>query len=392
MRVLQERKELLAKFDSWSKLSGEVRVTASEIQRYEQRVSEHAVSLGIEADMTESQEARLWAALSNARTSQTRHDQLTSQVRAARTDLEIATKEAIAAKEAMNELMRLSDLDAPEDLEPLLANLEKRTTIQSQIVSYRNILSGLARGQGLDEFIAIVQSENADDLPRRKALLKMNEEKSKAELQEIESMLGELSRQKKELEKAGDAAADFRQQAESEAATLKRDACRFIRLRLAAHFLRNQIERFREENQGPLLEKSGKVFRQMTRNAFEGLAAEFNDKDIPVMVGRKANGANVPVDGMSDGSRDQLYLALRIAAMERYLEEHEPMPLILDDLLITFDNERTSAILPQLANLASRTQVFLFTHHEHLIDLCRDTLGDGQFTLHQLGTGTRNSL
>lgn len=122
----------------------------------------------------------------------------------------------------------------------------------------------------------------------------------------------------------------------------------------------------------------------MTRNAFEGLAAEFNDEDVPVMVGRKANGVNVPVEGMSDGSRDQLYLALRIAAMDRYLEEHEPMPLILDDLLITFDNERTRAILPQLANLATRTQVFLFTHHEHLIELCRETLGEGQFTLHEL--------
>lgn len=68
------------------------------------------------------------------------------------------------------------------------------------------------------------------------------------------------------------------------------------------------------------------------------------------------------------------------------MEEHEPMPLILDDLLITFDNERTTAILPQLANLAKRTQIFLFTHHEHLIDLCRDTLGEGQFTLHRLGS------
>ena len=87
---------------------------------------------------------------------------------------------------------------------------------------------------------------------------------------------------------------------------------------------------------------------------------------------------------MSEGTRDQLYLALRLAALERYLEEHEPMPLILDDLLITFDNERTKAILPQLAILAERTQVFLFTHHEHLVELCRQTLGEERFQLHRL--------
>jgi uncharacterized protein YhaN len=60
------------------------------------------------------------------------------------------------------------------------------------------------------------------------------------------------------------------------------------------------------------------------------------------------------------------------------------MPLILDDLLITFDNARSKAILPQLAALSKRTQVFVFTHHEHLIDLCRQTLGEGAFHLHQL--------
>ena len=57
---------------------------------------------------------------------------------------------------------------------------------------------------------------------------------------------------------------------------------------------------------------------------------------------------------------------LRLAALDRYLEEHEPMPLILDDLLITFDDERAIAILPQLAALAKRTQICLFTHHQHL--------------------------
>jgi uncharacterized protein YhaN len=89
---------------------------------------------------------------------------------------------------------------------------------------------------------------------------------------------------------------------------------------------------------------------------------------------------------MSDGTRDQLYLALRLAALDRYLEQHEPMPLILDDLLITCDNERAAAILPQLAALAQRTQIFLFTHHDHLVELCSQTLGKGAFHLHNLNT------
>ena len=39
----------------------------------------------------------------------------------------------------------------------------------------------------------------------------------------------------------------------------------------------------------------------------------------------------VDVTGLSDGTRDQLYLALRLASLEHYAAHGEPMPLILDD-------------------------------------------------------------
>ncbi|MEJ7593118.1 MAG: AAA family ATPase [Planctomycetaceae bacterium] len=386
LKLLQERKELLTKFDSWKQLSGEANAMVELIHRYEQSVSEKALALRIEADSTEGQATGLRNALTQARKSQTEHDQLVVQIQSAKADLTTAQREEALALRAMEELMQLSQLDAPAELEPLLANLEKRTAIQNQIDSLRETLSGLARGQSVEDFIARVQAENADELPQRKILLENNKADKTIKIQGVQAELMRLNNEKSRLEKAGDAAADFQQQAESVAAALKHDAARFVRLRLAAHFLRTQIERFREENQGPLLEKSGHVFRQMTRSAFDGLAAEFNQHDVPVMVGRRADGSNVPVEGMSEGSRDQLYLSLRLAAMDRYLEEHEPMPLILDDLLITFDNERTRAILPLLASLAGRTQVFLFTHHEHLVELCRDTMGEGQFSLHRLGS------
>ncbi len=390
LSLLRDRKELLRTFDSWKKLSSEAEATLRAIKQYEQIVREKAVALGIEADLTESQESGLWKALSQAREAQTMHDLLVSQIDEAKNELTKAKQAEKLALVAMEDLLRLCKLGDPEELEPLLANLEKQTKIKEQVDRLRETLSGLARGQDVDDFIARVQAENSDELPHRKTQLEKSKAEKKTALQTVHEVLIALKNEKDKLEQAGDAAADFRQQAESVAAKLKQDVSRFVRLRLAADLLQSQIERFRKENQGPLLEKSGQVFRQMTRQAFDGLAADFNEKDVPVLVGHRADESKVPVEGMSAGSRDQLYLALRLAAMDRYLEEYEPMPLILDDLLITFDNERTRAILPQLATLAKRTQVFLFTHHEHLVELCRETIGQGKFRLHQLGGDTSN--
>ena len=382
--LLQERAALIARFDQWKELSGEANKTHELIADYEKKVSERATTLRVEAETTESREAALWKVLSAARIAQTEHDQISSQIEDAKSQLTFARQEETDGSEILHGLMSLANISAVEELEPLLAALEKKTAIVERLENIRDTLGGLARGQSVEEFVRLVQAENADDISQRKARLEADLLEKKSEIQGVQAGLTELNRQRDEMAKAGDAAADLRQQAESELATLGRDAAQFMRLRLSAHFLRSQIEQFREQNQAPLLEKSGQVFRQITQGAFEGLAAEFNDQDVPVLAGRRPSGTTVPVEGMSEGTRDQLYLALRLAALERHLEEHEPMPLILDDLLITFDNDRTKAILPQLAALSKRTQIFLFTHHEHLVDLCRESLGEDAFQLHTL--------
>ncbi len=387
LTLLRERKELLIKFDQWQQLSQESRSKAEVIARYEQTVDQQAKSLRLLGDTTEARESALWKALSQARKAQERHDQLTEQIEETRNELTGSQGQVTQTEQALNDLLHLAGLATPGELEPLLAHLEQRAAVQVQIDNLRNTLSGLARGQAVDEFVAKVRAEDPDTLAARQPIATQEKAEKESALPAIREILFRLGSEKKTLEKAADTAADFRQQAESCAATLKQDADRFLRLRLATHLLEAQIERFRKENQGPLLQKSGEVFQAITRGAFSGLGAEFNTDDVPVLVGVRPDQTKVPVEGLSDGTRDQLYLALRLAALDQYLEAHEPMPLILDDLLITFDNERTRAILPQLAGLAKRTQIFLFTHHEHLIELCRQTLGEDRFTLHRLEAG-----
>ena len=384
LALLQERKELLASFDRWSEWSAEARTLSQQVGDYVREVEEAAVALGIKGDSTEAQEAVLWKALVAAKDGQTRHDQLAGQVKKAQVELEEKNQATTRAVQALEELVRLAKLNSAGEMEPLLAALESKDLVLANITTTRETLSGLARGRSVDEFIAQVGAENFDEFPRQKSQLEGERDEKDPLLQQVRVRLADAKRRKRDLENAGDDAADHRQKAESFAARLREDASRFVRLKLATQLLQAQIERFRKENQGPLLERSGRLFQSITRGSFSGLDAEFSSEDIPLLVGSRPDGTTVSVEGMSEGTRDQLYLALRLAALERYLEEHEPMPLILDDLLITFDNERTKAILPQLANLAERTQVFLFTHHEHLIELCRQTLGEERFQLHRL--------
>jgi uncharacterized protein YhaN len=87
---------------------------------------------------------------------------------------------------------------------------------------------------------------------------------------------------------------------------------------------------------------------------------------------------------MSDGTCDQLYLALRLASLEAWLDHHEPLPFIVDDVLLTFDDERAAAALGVLADLSARTQVIFFTHHQHLIEIAQQHLPPDQLLVQNL--------
>jgi uncharacterized protein YhaN len=197
--------------------------------------------------------------------------------------------------------------------------------------------------------------------------------------EEIDRLTDEKSRldqtigeERNELSKmdGGARAAELAEQAQMLLGRLENDTEQYARLRIASAVLHRAIERFREKNQGPILTRANAIFARLTCGSFEGIRADFDDQGRPVLVGVRPDGKDiVGVEGMSEGSADQLYLALRLAGLEDYLDKNEPIPFIVDDILIKFDDARAAAALRVLAQLAARTQILFFTHHRHLVEL-----------------------
>jgi uncharacterized protein YhaN len=132
--------------------------------------------------------------------------------------------------------------------------------------------------------------------------------------------------------------------------------------------LQRAIESYREKHQGPVLRRASELFSNLTLGDHCGLTTAFGDDDKPILVAIRRNREQVEVAGLSDGTRDQLYLALRLAAIEHHVETVAPCPVIFDDVLINSDDARASAALEVLGDLATRTQVLFFTHHRHLAE------------------------
>jgi DNA repair protein SbcC/Rad50 len=87
---------------------------------------------------------------------------------------------------------------------------------------------------------------------------------------------------------------------------------------------------------------------------------------------------------MSEGTADQLYLALRLAALELQRSNGADMPLVLDDVLMTSDDTRAAQVFQALARFAQGGQVLLFTHHQHLVQVAQAALPGGALAVHYL--------
>ncbi len=124
-----------------------------------------------------------------------------------------------------------------------------------------------------------------------------------------------------------------------------------------------------------MLKRAGELFRVLTRNSFEKLDVAFDERETMHLTGVRPGGEVVAMPGLSTGTEDQLFLALRIAAVEDYLDRAVALPFVADDLFINFDPERSTAGFEVLGQLAERTQVLFYTHHPHLVDVARETLG-----------------
>jgi len=296
--------------------------------------------------------------------------------RSAASKLETCDKELAA-------LCRQAGCERVEDLVDIENTARRKSERNAEVNSARDRLLELAAGTPLEVFLAEAEQQEPDRLHADLQKLETEIEFLQEEQKIVSERVGQFRAERQRMD-GSSAAADAQERVEHLLASLRHDSEQFIQRHLASVILRRVVKRYRETGQGPVLARVSDLFRRLTLGAFEGVRADYNDSGSAILVGVRPNGSTLEVVRMSEGTGDQLYLALRIALLESSLNSHEPLPLIVDDLLVMFDDARSVAALQILAELSTRTQVIFFTHHGHLLDLARQHLTADQFATPRL--------
>lgn len=251
----------------------------------------------------------------------------------------------------------------------------------------RNEQSVIQVGDGLSvaELEAeLSELEHPDELPVQLAQLEAGIQDLSGSLDKDKERLQGLKVEFCNLDGSNADAAIKAQQAEQYLAEVDQHWNEYLRVELARRFLQRTIDEFREQNQSTILGRASNIFRRLTLNKYLELTVEY-DGDTPYLEAIHSDGIKRRVHQLSDGTLDQLFLSLRLAFVEQHLlDNSDPLPLIMDDILVNFDDKRTKATLEVLHELAEKTQILYFTHHQSVVESARGMADAGRLLLHTL--------
>lgn len=139
-------------------------------------------------------------------------------------------------------------------------------------------------------------------------------------------------------------------------------------LLIAQSSLTEAIAVWEKKSQPEVYRIASELFALMTDNAWRSVRIN-PDNQIEVT---DALMTTRPPELLSLGTRQQLYLALRIALLVTAENVGASLPILADDILVNFDDERRRGAARALAYLAEHRQVILFTCHADVVTLLQE--------------------
>ena len=361
----QTRQRLKRMEEDETKLTNDVRSLATEL----------AIEFG--EDCVVAAQMLLGRFTDNA-TAQTQYDGILPDFEEAKVEADQAQEALGNAREEVVRLATTVKLDAGDDV----ALLDAASRCEARMA--------------LCDEIALAE-RTATDVGDKQDLAALRAEWDERDLDEVRAELTEQTSRATEIESEIEAAilaekaakddlATYLSQSEVNHAVAEREAAaaqmhlaleRYLELSVARELVTSAMATIRAEQQDPLIARAGELFTATTLGEFTGIETDIDDKGHPIVVGRRANCGIAAVATMSDGTRDQLFLAFRLASLENYASATEPLPFIADDILVHFDDERSRSTLDLLAEFCKTNQVLLFTHHRSVRALAEPLVEQG---------------
>ncbi len=152
-------------------------------------------------------------------------------------------------------------------------------------------------------------------------------------------------------------------------------ARRWSVLSMALHILEQARQRFEKENQPKVIREASRFFSTITSGRYANIAVGAGTDDIWAVT---RQGERLEPKMLSTGTAEQLYLCLRFGLISACATGSEDIPVLMDDILVNFDPDRTRQAARAIGQLSRGRQVLFFTCHPHVTHILTEEIPEAE--------------
>ncbi|MDE2927959.1 MAG: AAA family ATPase [Acidobacteriota bacterium] len=142
---------------------------------------------------------------------------------------------------------------------------------------------------------------------------------------------------------------------------------------LVQQLLESAQSKFEKERQPGVVRHAERFFDRITGNRYPQVYAPLGERTIIVTEGA---GHRKSPDELSRGTREQLFLSLRFGLIRELGLRTEPLPVVVDEVLVNFDPDRALRAARAFVELSRTNQILVFTCHPAVVELFQKAAGE----------------
>lgn len=278
-------------------------------------------------------------------------------------ELEALFEEAKAQENDLFSLYsRYSDCKDIDTIKQSLAEIKEKASKQKEIKQQLNYIAkdvgNISYDEAAQKLKAIPDSIQTETLDFE--ALKTEYESKAEHILNHKNRIAELSAEYKSAANAENEVSDIKAKicAGEQKAMLMKNY--YDKVSLAAEVLTESFAEIRSGYGGMLEQKAGDIFTGLTNGAYKKVNIS---KSFDISVEHSEHFGGKEADYLSAGAYDQAYLSLRLALSSLITENSEPLPVILDDPFVNYDDTRTHIAAEYLKEFSESVQTVVFTCH-----------------------------
>jgi uncharacterized protein YhaN len=267
--------------------------------------------------------------------------------------------------ESLDHLLRSAGVDDEESFSRQWRRAQEQQSLDQSIREIQlRIQKRVGLGEAYQTFLESMCDSNPEQLERELTTVVSQLEHMQEEQDRVNQEIGQFRGEASQLASREDLVR-LQNELEVNKEQLKNGAREWAALTLALEMLGRAKAQYEKNRQPHVFQAAGRMFSKITGGHYQGVEKPLESDEFRIVQGN--GGFKSPVQ-LSRGTREQLYLSMRFGLIEDYETRAEPLPIVMDDVFVNFDDIRREHVLDILRDFAQDRQVIILSCHEHLVE------------------------